>query len=449
MQIAILCGEASGDRVGGQLAGEIRRLEPNAVLWGTGGKHVRAAGVEVVAETTRLGVVGIAAAAKIVPRLLLLQAQLRRTLRARRPDVLVLVDAGAFNVPLGRWTRAHVPGTRILYYFPPGSWRRTLKGSGLQFADAVATPFPWSESELRRLGVNARFVGHSLLDLVQPAQPPEVFAARHNLDRERPTVGILPGSRAQEIKAILPVQLEAAAIVHKRVPGVQFLLGLAPTVDRADIVRAIEDLRRRHVHLRDLLRRMEERLKDEIAGRPLRPLVTSEGTLVPPRDLLLHEKSAAWRAQLEDKHGRADFALTIVENATYDMMAASDVLLCASGTATLEAAILNKPMVILYRMSRWNLLEYHLVKKTLPPFVGLPNLLAQKRVCPEFLQDDATPEALSGVLIDLLLQPERMLRMKQDLKETVALLGEPGGAARAAQMVVELARQPPDPDVAG
>lgn len=439
VQVAIITGEASGDRVGGQLAEEIRGLAPDAALWGSGGRYMARAGVEVLWDSGRWGGIGAAAVLKILPRLLLVRAAVRRELLRRRPEALVAVDAGWFNVALCAWAKRRLPAMPILYYFPPGSWRRTLKGSSLgPITDVVATPFPWSESELRRLGVNAIFTGHPLLDLVHPSEPAAAFAERQGIDRDRPVVGLLPGSRQQEIHTILPAQLEAATIIHRRVPGVQFLLGLAPTVDRADIVRAVESLRRKHAHLHPLLNRMEERLRAELSGTRLPPLVTTEGTLVPPDDL---SRLKAPVRRVENARGDArDLALTIVEDATYDMMAASDVLLTTSGTATLEAAILGKPMVIVYKMSWLNLPEYWLIRKKLPPHIGMPNLLADRRICPELLQDDATPENLSREIIALLLEPERLLRMKEDLKGAVGLLGQPGGARRTAQTVIDLAK---------
>jgi lipid-A-disaccharide synthase len=454
LQIAIITGEASGDRVGGQLAAEIKRLRPDAEVWGTGGKFLREAGAEVVVDSSRWGVVGAAQALSILPKMLRARAYVLKEMLRRKPDVLVAVDAGALHTGFGPiegvlpWARKHLPGTRLFYYFPPGSWRRTLKGTPLApLADAVATPFPWSESELRRLGVDgARFVGHPLLDLVRPEEPPAQFAERYGIDRDRPVVGILPGSRRQEISLLLPIQLEAAAIIHRRVPGVQFLLALAPTVDREDVVRAVEALRRKNAHLRESLRRIEDRLRDEIKGKRLPPLVTTQGTLVPPN--ALDDLSARTRQQLAEANAArpSDFGLTIVENATYGVMAAGDVLMSTSGTATLEAAILGRPMVIMYRLSLNNWVEYQLIKKSLPEFIGLPNLIAQKMICPEFVQDAATPEAISAEIIGLLLEPDRMLKMREALREAVSHLGEPGGAARAAQMVIALAERPTGPD---
>jgi lipid A disaccharide synthetase len=458
VQIAIVTGEASGDRVGGQLAAELLRLRPDANLWGTGGQFLRQSGAEVVIDSSRYGVIGVAAAVRLLPRILRARKRLQREMLRRRPDVFVPVDAGSLNLGfwpiegLCPWVRRSLPETRILYYFPPASWRKHLNGTSLNvMADVVATPFPWSESELRRLGVNAHFVGHPLIDLVKPSEPAAAFAERYGLHRDQPVVGILPGSRSQEIAEILPIQLEAAAIVHRRIPGVQFLIALAPTVDRSDVVRAVERLRRQGgAHLADLLHRVEERLlrggADGVSGpRPARVrgiAVTPHGAVVPgvpPAEDPFVSRTREQLLRAEGGRAGRDIALAIVENATYDVMAASDVLMMASGTATLEGAILGKPMVILYRLAKSNWLEYQFVKKRLPEFIGMPNLIAGKRICPELIQDAATPEALASEVIAVLLEPERMLRAKEDLRAATRLLGESGGATRAAQMVIELA----------
>ena len=451
MQIAIITGEASGDRVGGHLAAEIKRLRPDADVWGVGGKYLRESGADVLVDSSRWGVVGAAQAIGLLPRMLKARSFVLKELRRRKPDVLVAVDAGALHTGFGPiegilpWARRRLPETRTFYYFPPASWRQKLKGTRLApLVDGVATPFPWSATELTRLGVpNVEFVGHPLLDFVRPENTVPAFTERFGIDRNRPVVGILPGSRRQEIDQLLPIQLEAAAIIHRRVPGVQFVLALAPTVDREDVVRAVEALRRKSAHLRDALHRIEERLRAEMQGRRLPPsLVTTEGTLLPPR--ALSDLHARTQQQLEDAN-RAnrgdDFGLIIVENATYDVMASSDVLMITSGTATLEAAILGRPMVIMYRLSQNNFIEYQIVKKNLPAYIGLPNLIADQMICPEFVQDAATPEAVASEIIALLLEPERMLTMRKSLRDVVERLGEPGGATRAAQRVIALAEQ--------
>ncbi len=445
MKIAIVTGEASGDRVAGQLAREIKTLRPNAQIWAVGGKHLRAAGVEVLFDPSRYSVIGAASAVRVLPGLLAACARIRRELAHRRPDVFVPVDAGAVNVPFCAWTRRKLPDTRILYYFPPGSWRRQLKGTKLAngLVDRVATPFPWSESELRRLGVDATFVGHPLLDLARPSVPTEEFAARVGLDLNRPVVGLLPGSRAHEIELILPDQLRAAAIIARRVPGVQFLLALAPTVTRDQVIRQIERVEREQRAGRLLLEE-DARGHTDGASTSARPaLITTGGALVPGDPAAARRRD--WLRRADEPGGAASSAnglpLAIIEDATYDVMAASDVLITTSGTATLEAALLNKPMVIVYRLAKTNLLQFLIIKKSLPPHIGMPNLLLERRACPELVQDEMTPAGIAREVIALLVEPERLLCMKNDLREAASLLGEPGGARRAAQMVVDLAEQ--------
>jgi lipid-A-disaccharide synthase len=447
IQVAIITGEASGDRVGGQLAREIKRLRPDAVLFGTGGTYLEEAGVELLVDSSRWGVVGIISGLKVLPRILAARGRLFQELQQRKPDVIVPIDAGAFNLGfawiegLCSFVRRTLPDTKILYFFPPGSWRRTLKGSPLApLTDKVATPFPWSETELRKFGVDATFVGHPLLDLVKPSEPLETFAERHGIDRERPVVGILPGSRVQEIEEVLPVQLAAATIIHHRVPAAQFLIALAPTVDRDSVLRQIErEKRNRETEMRRAREAQErEREWNEEGMRGAVPVADGGGQRVGGANDL-QRRQQEWIRRHSEMPPVGDYPLAIVENATYDVMAASDVLLVTSGTATLEAAIFGKPMVIVYRLSRSNIVEYQFVKNRLPKYIGMPNILAEKGIVPEFIQDDATPDALAGEIIGLLLEPERMLQQREDLRAATTLLGEPGGAARTAKMVVELA----------
>lgn len=450
VSIALVTGEASGDRVGAQLAREIYRLRPDWRLFGTGGKYLREAGVELLVDSSRWGVVGVAQGLALLPRILAASSGLKRELLRRKPVLLIPVDAGAFNLGfagvqgLCPWARQNLPDTRILYYFPPGSWRRTLKHTSLrENADLVATPFPWSADELTRLGVNARFVGHPLLDLVRPSEPTVAFADRLGIETEHPVVGLFPGSRRAEIEHNLPVQLMAAETIRRRVPGVQFLIALASTVDREAVSRQVE---RYQAFLQGRQgegagqSKIERRLREweEAAGLGGgRVPVSAGGRFGVPEDLARRQKAWIQKASgLPEPEG--PLPLVLVEDKSYDVMAASDVLMVASGTATLEAAILGKPMVILYKMSCWNKPQYWLARKSLPPYIGLPNLLANRRVVPEFVQDDATPDALAECVIDYLLEPDRMLRTREDLGAVRALLGEPGGAARTARLAVEL-----------
>lgn len=435
MRIAITAAEASGDRVAGQLAESLKRLAPDVELYGTGGKWLRAGGAEVIVDASQWGVIGVAAALKLLPKMLAARRRLLTELRRRPPDVLVPIDAGAFHLGFGPvtglcpWVRKALPKTKIVYYFPPGSWRKTLRYTPLAgLVDAVASPFPWNAAELNRLGVPTTFVGHPLLDLVKPVQSLDAFAKRYGLDTDKPIIGLLPGSRQQELETLLPVLLAAALLIAKRLPGVQFLIALAPTIDRAQIEAALQ-------HLAPIPQKARRK-----------PTPSSHEPLLIPAEGSLDELERRQRHWIENaKTQESDRAVTppfvLVEDATYDVLAASDALICKSGTTTIEAAILTKPMVIVYKVATsWlNQLQYALVKKNLPRFVGMPNLIAGTEICRELIQEAATPEAIADEILGLLLDPDRMGRMRRDLHQVRDTLGEPGGAERTARLILEQA----------
>jgi len=437
MRIALLAAEPSGDRVAGQLATELKRLAPNVELYGTGGKWLRDAGVELYCDASQWGVIGVAAALRLLPQMIAARNRLFAALRRNPPDLLIPVDAGAFHLGFGKiqglcpWARQNLPQTKVLYYFPPGSWRKTLRYTPLAgLTDAIASPFPWNAAELTRLGANATFVGHPLLDLVKPSQTLEAFSQKYGLDTDKPIVGLLPGSRAQELEVMLPLQLTAALQIAQRLPGVQFLIGLAPGVNRSEVEAALRTATAQPPSRRP--RETQIKGKGEafsLAGVPI------EGSAEQ-----LAQRQQRWieHAHSLDTSKPVVPPFAIVEDATYDVLAASDALICKSGTTTLEAAVLGKPMVIVYRLAAINKVQYRLAKKAMPRFVGMPNLIADKEICRELIQDDATPEAISAEILGLLLDPDRMARMRRDLRSVREVLGEPGGAERTARMALEL-----------
>ena len=458
LQIALMACEPSADRQGAALLEALRaRVAPRPVkAWGIGGSHLRAAGMTLLYDSDPWATLGLAVALAHIPYGLWVRETIKRAISADPPDALVLIDAGFFNVPLGRWAKERRV-CPVFYHFPPGSWRkspRKRRGSGqlAQVADRIVTPFPWSETLLRQDGVDAHFVGHPLLDIVRPTTEADDFYARYGLDPHRPLIALLPGSRRMEIEHILPALVGAAGEIARRIPGVQFALALAPSAPR-DLTEAL--IRReqrpggRGDRLQLLMHQAGSRLAqiaqsklNQTLAPPVRRLATSEGLTLPappePDEM----------PPAPERPVPTHAPLVIVEDLTYDVMARSDLVITKSGTSTLEAAILQKPMIIVYRVPPVMALEARLRWRQLQiTHIGMPNLLAGERVFPELLQDEANPDAIAEVAVGMLLQPERLLRLKERLGDLVRTnLGEPGGVQRAADLLYNLIAGPSVPE---
>jgi lipid-A-disaccharide synthase len=370
--VAVFAGEPSGDVQAAHLLGEMRRRRPELRAWGVGGPALAGAGVALLADSRHWGAIGLVEAVKVAFRL---AAPLQWSLEAlaqRRPDLVVLVDFGAFNKHLAR--RAHELGLKVFWYFPPGSWSRQARvGRELaECVDAVATPFPWSEQLLRGAGANAHFVGHPLLDVARPREPRAAFRARLGIPEDAPVVAYFPGSRRAEVRHIWPAMAGAAQRISGAVPSARHVVGIAA---------ALAD------------------------GKHL-PNFESAGALPTP-DI-------------------------------YDLLNACDAVVTKSGTVTLETTLFERPMVIMYRASAMARLEYMLWQKRRIRWIGMPNILADTTLCPELLGPFATPEAIAAHVIPWLTQPEASAAIRAGLREVKALLGEPGGVGRAADLALGL-----------
>lgn len=446
LKIAFVAGEPSGDRQGAALLAALRaQATPRTVeVWGIGGHFLGEAGVRLRHNSDPWAAIGIADTLAKIPHMLWVLEDMKRALRRDPPDALVLIDAGAFNVPLAGWVKANSI-CPVFYYFPPGSWRRQAgprkgKSNLAQVTDRIVTPFPWSQEILRQIGADAHFVGHPLLDLVKPALTDREYYERFGLDPHRPLVALLPGSRQGEIRHILPILLGAAGEITRRIPGVQFVLALSSSSVR----RLTEDLIRReqraggHAARLQLLMAQAGGKLAQIAHStlttPVPRLATNEGWTLPAKDALSETPG-----RTAPPHG-GPAPLVICEGLTWDVLSRCDLALTKSGTATLEAMILKKPMVIVYRGSRLMALEWRLRRRSLNiAHIGLPNILADERLFAELIQDEATPEAIAGLAVELLLQPGRILALKERLHDLVRdNLGEPGGVGRAAALLLEM-----------
>lgn len=370
-------GEASGDLHGATMCRALRALDPSVRLIGMGGPRMAAAGVEVLVDPTAHAAVGTSEAVGRVPGLYRAYKILVRRLRVGRPLALVLIDFPEFNLRLAKHARR--AGIPVVYFIPPQlwAWRRGRMRQMVRRVTRVLAAFPFERSLYEGAGVPVEFVGHPLLDVVPIDLDRATARARLGVGGRDTLVGLLPGSRRQEIGRLLPPMLDAAARLAEAGAGRSFVLGLAASVNRelvtAQIARATE------------------------AGGP-------------PVD--------------------------VVEGLTHEVMAGADVLLIASGTATLEAALLGTPMVVCYRVSRLSEAIVRLLNRS--PWISLPNIVAGRGAVPEILQKEVRGARLAAEAERLLVDAGAAAAQRAAFKEVRSRLGQPGVGERAARAVLKL-----------
>jgi len=376
--IMLSAGEASGDLHGGTLCAALRELAPGLRLVGMGGARMAAAGMDIVADPTGHAVVGASEAVSRLPTLYAAYRALVRRLRQERPRALVLIDFPEFNMRLAR--RARREGVPVVYFIPPQlwAWRKGRLRLMARLASRVLAVFPFERALYEEAGVPVEFVGHPLLDVLPLDLTRGEARRRLLLGADATVVGLLPGSRREEVTRLLPPMLEAAGRLAARDGRRRFLLGLAPSVDR----RLVEG-----------------------------PLA-ARGTAVP--------------------------AIEVLEQRTHEIMAASDALLIASGTATLEAALLGAPMVVCYRVSRVTEVVSRLLIRL--RWISLPNIVSGRAIVPEILQGAVSGQRLALEAERLLVDREAARSQRQAFDDLRGKLGEPGVGRRAALAVLRAAR---------
>ena len=374
-KIMISCGEPSGDMYAGALAVEIRRRAPDAEIFGLGGQRLRAGGGQLLADYRGLSVTGLVEALRVLPRSLSVMRLLLDVVRAERPDVLVAIDFPDFNFRLAAAVKRF--GVPVVYYIGPQlwAWRPGRMRVMKRFVDRVLVIFPFEEAIYRQAGVPVEFVGHPLIDLARAQDPRDAFLRELNLDPDAPVVTLLPGSRPNEVSLLLPVLSDAARLVADRLPQTQFIVARAPDLD--------------------------DSLFAGVDWHGLRP--------------------------------------AIVLSRPDDALAAGDVAVTASGTATVQAALHERPMVVVYRLSPWT---YRLGRRFvhLDTF-AMPNLIAGRRVVPELIQDACTPEAVAREVIGYLTDDARSRDVRAALRDVREKLGPPGASGRAADAILRVARE--------
>lgn len=373
-RILIVTGEASGDLHGANLARAIVALDPKVELVGVGGAAMRAAGVALVPGIPQLdvmGLIGLSAVGAMIRRI----RAIRTVLKTRPWDLVVLIDNPGLNFHFARVAKG--AGLRVLYYIAPQIWAwRPGRMKWIQRrVDHVVVILPFEQALYRRVGVRCTFVGHPLLDAVAPEYDRAALRSKFRLHESGPVVGLLPGSRAGEVKSLLPVLLEAAQQLVATEPKTQFLLAQASSID------------------------------DNLLQTHLR---------------------------------QSPVPVQVAYDQASEVMAASDVLLVASGTATLQAAVVGTPMVLLYK-APW--LTYWLGRLLITvKWIGLVNLVAGRSIVREFIQKEATADRLTQEALRLLRDRAAYDEMKRGLREVRELLGEPGASRRTAQVVLSECR---------
>jgi len=374
MRILIVTGEASGDLHGAHLAKAIMALDPTTELVGIGGPSMRAAGVNLVPGVPQLDVMGLIGLSAVRAMLQRVRA-IRRVLKAEAWDLVVLIDNPGLNFHFARVAKA--AGRRVLYYIAPQLWAwRPGRMKWIQRrVDHVVVILPFEPELYHRAGVRCTFVGHPLLDMVAAHYDRAKLRREFGLSESARVVGLLPGSRVSEVEMLLPVLLKTAAQLVLAEPGTQFILAQASSIDDNLIQTLLRD---------------------------------------------------------------SPVPVQVVHDRASEVMALSDVLLIASGTATLQAAVVGTPMVLLYKTSP---LTYRLARWLITvKWIGLVNLVGGRLIVPELVQEDATDERLCREVLHLLRDPSAYNDMKEGLRQVRQLLGEPGASSRAAQVVLSECR---------
>ena len=375
--ICLSAGDPSGDAHAARLVDTLKRLDPSLRFAGLGGEPMKAAGVKLLSDLTQAASIGPFDASRHLGRFADARRHLLNHLATARPELVILVDFGDFNLPVIA-PLAKRYGARVVYFISPQlwAWGRFRLHWVRRYVDHLIVLFPFEEAFYRKMGIAATWVGHPLVEHAKPSMPREQAQSRLGVNAWRKTVGLLPGSRRQEIARHLPIMLKAAQAVAWRMPGVQFLVPKAPHV---------------------------------------------------PADAF---------ACLDRAHG---LDIITAEDQMYDCLHVMDAALVASGTATLDCAMLEVPMAVVYRTS----LPTYLAAKTVVrvPRIAMVNLIAQREVVREFVQWGARPSAIADELIDLLNDEGKRDAMREALRGVKAALGEPGAIDRAARVVLSELQQ--------
>ncbi len=379
-RILIVAGETSGDMYSSSLI-DVLKKNGDHEIFAVGGSQTASRDVTMLYDSANWAAIGYIEALKRAPKLLVILRKLKRFLEEKRPDLLILVDYPGFNMRLTK--HAKRLGIPTLYYFPPSKFASNPSDvtDAARNIDVVAANFTFTYKVYKDAGAEVEFVGHPLLDLARPSMSREEAISEFGIEKGKTIIGLCPGSRQSELDLLLPLMLEAGQILYRRNPDLQFLV---PVISKKG---------------------------DEVYG------ISKRG---------LREQLAA-----------SGLPVKLIEGKIYDVMAVSELLLIASGTATLEASRIGTPMIIVYRVSLFTEIVARLFNK-LPEFIGLPNIIVNRMAVPELIQRDLTADTLAENAWKLLQSPEAMRKQRAALDEVVSHLGKSGAHERVAELAGKL-----------
>ena len=372
-RVLIVAGEASGDAQAARLVRAMRERAPTLRVYGVGGSQMREAGFESFFDASELSVMGVSEVAGALGRIREVYKRIVNELKgATPPDLLVLVDFPEFNLVLAR--KARRLGCRVLYYVSPQvwAWRKRRVRKIAERVDRMIVLFPFEVGLYEEFGLDTHFVGHPLAAEVAADRDAERTREKYGIAAERPLIALLPGSRAKEVRNVLPLMLEAGTRLGSRA---SFVIAKAPGLD-AQVI--------------------------------------------------------------ENEVAQTGVDVTVVEDDTYNVVAAADAVAVTSGTATVECALLGRPMVVVYRMSR---MTYAVARRLVRvDHIAMPNIILGKRVVPELVQEEATGKRLALELERFLSDEAYAGTVKAELSKIRQSLVRPGAAEAAADLALEMLR---------
>lgn len=371
--IMIVAGEASGDLHGASLVQEMLKTDPALNFYGIGGSKLEKTGVKLFANTTTMAVMGLTEVVSKLGSILKIMGMMKKSLDEYRPDLVILIDYPDFNLRLAK--AAKKKGIKVFYYISPQvwAWRKNRINQIKKFVDKMAVILPFEVDTYATKGFTVNYVGHPLLDLVKPHYSKQDSRKKIGIAENKTTIALLPGSRLSEVTKLLPEMLRAAEILVQKIPDVQFVLPLADTLE-------------------------EKNISDISKSSPVK--------------------------------------IKVIAGLTYDVISSADLAIVASGTATLETALLGVPMIIVYKVSPLSYLVGRLIINV--KNIGLVNIIANKTIVPELIQKDANGEPVATAALAILTNEGRKLEIIRELAAIRAKLGSPGAARRAAQLALDM-----------